>query len=111
MSTHVAHHLCLMCLQVVSALLPFLTDSSWQAKQAAITGIRGLASQGPALRLWVPALVPALLEIACHTRPEVSLWQWHIQGFRCNCFVALSPTACSNPQRSVLQLHSERCCC
>ncbi|DBB01644.1 hypothetical protein WJX77_005003 [Trebouxia sp. C0004] len=59
--------------QVVSALLPSLTDSSWQAKQAAIAGIKGLASQGPALRLWVPALVPALLEMACHARPEVCM--------------------------------------
>ena len=74
-----------MCLQMVSVLLPLLTDSSWQAKQAAIIGIRSLASQGPALRLWVPAFVPALLEIACHTRPEVSLWQWQIHGHHCRC--------------------------
>ena len=53
-----------MCLQVISALLLLPTDSSWQAKQAATAGIKGLASQGPALRLWVPALLPALLEIA-----------------------------------------------
>ena len=93
-----------MCLQVVSALLPSLTDSSWQAKQAAILGIRGLASQGPALRLWVPALVPALLEIACHTRPEVSLWQWQTQGchYKCVC----SPIS----QCSVMQLDFTVCC-
>ena len=65
-----------MCWQVVSALLLLLTDSSWQAKQAATAGIKGLASQGPALRLWVPALLPALLEIASHARPDVSLWPW-----------------------------------
>ncbi len=89
---------------MVSALLPLLTDSSWQAKQAAIVGIRGLASQGPALRLWVPALAPALLDIACHVRPEVSLWQWqshgcHYESARCNIrhclqrFPAFSPAA------------------
>jgi len=80
-----------MCLQVVSALLPLLTDSSWQAKQAVIAGIRGLASQGPALRLWVPALVPALLEIACHARPEVSLWQWQIHGCHHKCVCCTAP--------------------
>ena len=87
---------------MVSALLPLLTESSWQAKQAAILGIRGLASQGPALRLWLPALVSALLEIACHTRPEVSLWQWHFRVVVVIVCVALSLTACSNPQRSVI---------
>ncbi len=80
-----------MCLQVVPALLPLLTDSSWQAKQAAIVGIRGLASQGPALRLWVPALVPALLEIACHARPEVSLWQWQSHGCHRKCVCCTIP--------------------
>ncbi|KAL0035610.1 hypothetical protein WJX79_002530 [Trebouxia sp. C0005] len=70
-ATHAVLQGCLP--QVVSALLPLLTDSSWQAKQAAIVGIRGLASQGTALRLWLPALVPALLEIACHARPEVCM--------------------------------------
>lgn len=76
MSTHIG------CLQVLSVLLSLLTSSSWQAQQAALVAIRSLAPQGPALQPWVPALVPALLEAACHSRPEVN--RVHASAVACN---------------------------
>ena len=56
---------------MVSVLLPELTSSSWQAQHTVLLALKGLASQGPALQPWLHALVPALLETACHSRPEV----------------------------------------
>ncbi len=58
--------------QVISVLLPLMTNNSWQAQQAVLLAIKGLATKGVALQPWLPALVPALLETACHSRPEVS---------------------------------------
>lgn len=60
------------CSQVIAVLLPLLSKGSWQAQQSALLATKGVASQsGPALRPWVPALLPALLQAACHSRPEV----------------------------------------
>ena len=58
---------------MIAVLLPLLSKGSWQAQQGALQATKGMASQsGPALRPWVPALIPALLAAACHSRPEVS---------------------------------------
>ena len=59
-------------MQVVSVLLPRLTQGPWQSQQAGLMALRTLATQGCSLRPWLPALVPGLLDLACHAHPEVS---------------------------------------
>ena len=58
---------------MVAVLLPLLSKGTWQAQQSALLAIKGIISQsGSALCPWVPAVLPALLHAACHSRPEVS---------------------------------------
>ena len=77
-------------MQVVPALLPALHSDSWQAQEAAVGAVKGLIRQtDTALQAWLKALLPALVQAACSSRPQVQLLTegqkklYYVRCFQC----------------------------